>query len=245
MSDFQYQSAPITEAVVQFRTATTPSKKDTKKGITKLSKNYAEYTPQEQQKVAFAISQLGEPTTKTKKIIVDKLSSSDMTKQLIIRENSFVISQHAPYCGWKEFEKRILRDWKLWKNTVGFQEIKSVGMRYINRIDIPVEENLAHYENYVTVYPNLPQLLDPSIHHSVNIRVKFADIESELILNSALVPSPIPEHVAITVDIDLIRAFQSSPSDTELSSALNAARLKKNEVFESCITSQARERFNQ
>ena len=167
-----------------------------------------------------------------------------MTQQLHIRNLSFLVSQLAPYTGWEQFKSRIIRDWDTWRSAVSFRPIERVGMRYINRIDLPIAGPLVQYEDYVTVYPALPALLDPCAYHSVNVRVLLKDIESELNLKSAVVPSPLPNHLAIVVDLDIARMYQTPPSDKELYSYICQARIKKNEIFEACITQKARELFS-
>ena len=186
----------------------------------------------------------GDPITHITEIITNQFSSSDMTQLLHVTPNSFLVSQLAPYEGWKKFNERIIRDWGIWRKHAGFQDIKRVGMRYINRIDMPLEGPILEYEDYITVYPTLPKILDPCTFHAVNVRVNLEDINSVLNLKSALVESPLPEHLAIVVDLDISRVFEEPLSDDDLYSYINEARTKKNTIFEACITDKARELFN-
>ena len=243
MSDFQYKRAPITEAVVEFRSAVPVEGKKRKKALEKLKKLYSQHKPLIQKEVKFEIAPQRAPKTQETDSVVDRLLSDDISQQLHITDISFLVSQLAPYKGWKQFEQRITRDWESWGSVVGFRPVERVGMRYINRIDLPLTENLVHYEHYLTVYPALPPLLDPSVFHSINVKVVLEDIQSLLSLQSALVQSPIPEHLAIVVDLDISRKFKIPPSNEELYSYISQARAKKNEVFEACITDKARELF--
>ncbi len=243
MTEFQYKRAPIIEASVEFRSATSVDGRQRKKALKHLSKFYAEHTPINQQKVELEFRPEGAPKTKTTDSVLDKFSSGDMTQQLHITDTSFALSQLAPYSGWGDFKARVKRDWEAWRSSVSFQPIERVGMRYINRIDVPIEGKLVHYGDYVTVYPALPPILNSCISHSVNVRVLLGDIGSVLNLRSAAVDSPLPEHVAIVVDLDIVRVYETPPSNEELYSYLNQARIKKNEIFEACITNNAREIF--
>lgn len=100
-------------------------------------------------------------------------------------------------------------------------------MRYINRIDIPITEPTTKYEDYVNVYPALPDILDPSLSHSVNVQVGLNDLNAILTLNTAVVQSPVPNHIAVVIDIDIGRNFESPQSSDKLYEFLELARNKK------------------
>lgn len=245
MADFQYKRAPITEAVVEIKSATPIDKRKRNKAVKKLNKFYSHHDPVTQQNFEVNIKPGGTPRIQTTDSVLDKFSSEEMTQQLHISDTSFVVSRLAPYTGWEKFKLRIMRDWDTWRSAVGFYPIKRVGMRYINRIDLPITGPIVRYEDYLRVYPSVPPLLDPCVYHSVNVRVMLRDIDSILNLKSAQVESPLPGNLAIVLDLDILRNFKSSPSNEELYSFISRARIKKNEIFEACITDKARNLFNQ
>ena len=243
MDDFQYKQPPITEAIIEFRSTSPFDAKQRAKGRSKLQKSYEKHVAEKQQTVGFKIQRGGDSVANTTFSDLDRFMSNDMTEQLQITERSIVISQLAPYVGWETFGERVRRDWKNWRTAVGFLPIIQLGIRYINRIDIPIVDGAGHYEKYLTVYPKLPELIDQTIGHSLNVRTKLPDIDGDLNLNSAVVPSPLPNHIAIMLDLDFMRIFQKPPSDDELFEALNIFRTQKNKTFEACITDDARKMF--
>lgn len=228
---------------MEFRSSTSVNEKKRQKALKKLSGYYENHNPVTQQEIKFEIKPGGDSKIHTTESVLNKFTSADMTQQLHISKTSFLVSQLAPYPGWAQLESRIKRDWDTWKSAVDFRPIERVGMRYINRIDLPILGPLVRYEDYVTVYPALPPLLDPSVYHSVNVKVRLEDIQSDLNLISAVVQSPLPNHLAIVLDLDIVRKYQTPPTDEELFSYISQARNKKNEVFEACITEKARELF--
>ncbi|MCZ6804020.1 MAG: TIGR04255 family protein [Proteobacteria bacterium] len=244
MTEFQYKRAPITEAIVEFRSAIPVDEKKRKKALKKLSQLYENHNPFPLRDIKLEVNREGETKTKTTESTLDKFSSNDMTQQLQITDISFGVSQLAPYNGWEQYYLRIKRDWETWRRTVSFRPIERAGMRYINRIDLPLTGSLVHYEDYLEVYPEIPALLDPTSDHSLNVRVRLTDIESVLNLKSAVVESPLPDHMAIVLDLDIGRTYQTPPDDEELYSFISQARIKKNEIFEACITDKARELFS-
>jgi len=58
--------------------------------------------------------------------------------------------------GWDVFFGRFCRDWGVWKRTLDYQKITRVGVRYINRIDIPATASLIQHEEYLNIYPHIP-----------------------------------------------------------------------------------------
>lgn len=243
MPDFTYPRAPITEAVVEFRFVSTPAKAKRKKAVTRLKKFYEDYEPGAQNHVKVIQNPNEVPQAKVRQIAVDKFLSSDVAEQLLIFEKSLIVSQLAPYQSWQGFRSRVVRDWESWRSSVGFCQVERLGMRYINRIDIPLEDPVTYYENYVNIYPAVPDVLNPCVNHSVNVRVASHDIDGQVNVGSAVVESPVPEHMAIVLDIDVSKVFSEPASDDELLEFLDGARIKKNEVFEACISDKARKLF--
>lgn len=243
MTDFQYKRAPITEAVVEIRYASPVAEVREKKAFKYFNNLYSDFKSIPHRNIELEIRPEGDPITHTTEVVSNQFSSDDMTQRLHVTPNSFLVSQLAPYEGWEKFNKRIIRDWEIWRKYAGFQDIKRVGMRYINRIDMPITGPIPKYEDYITVYPTLPKILDSCSYHAVNVRVNLDDIRSVLNLKSALVESPLPEYVAIVVDLDISRVFDEPVSDNDLYSYINEARSKKNTIFEACITDKARELF--
>ena len=69
------------------------------------------------------------------------------------------------------------------------------------------------------------------------------DIRCILTLNTSSAPSPLLGHAAIIVDIDIAREGDAPQNDEEIYALLNEIRVKKNDIFEACITPRARELF--
>jgi uncharacterized protein (TIGR04255 family) len=155
-----------------------------------------------------------------------------------------VISQLAPYPGWDGFFRRFVRDWTIWKKSAGYRKVGRVGVRYINRIDIPLAGRPVIEETeFLNVYPHIPKELGPTNAYGVQAVLPILDINCRLTLNSSVVPSPLLNHVSFIIDQDIAKEVDTPQSDENLYELLNAIRLKKNEIFEACITDRARELF--
>lgn len=245
MTHFSYKHAPITEAVIEIKIDSSLDQA----GVEKASAKFRAHYPQDQRiqnvKVALLLAPRtrSNPKTQVDRNLGHRRSSSDLTQLLVLFPSSLMVSQLAPYPGWDQFYRRFCRDWRIWKKAVGFKTISRIGVRYINRIDIPVLGNNVEHETYLNVYPKLPDIIGHVGGYAVQAVSSFEDVGCKLTLNSAVVPAPILDHVSFIVDQDIVREIDPPQSDRAIFQLLNEIRTKKNAVFEACITDRAREIF--
>jgi uncharacterized protein (TIGR04255 family) len=244
-----YKRPPITEAIIEIRFATAIDAD----AIAKTGAAYRQLYPSEQiaKNVNVAVDVAGRendpPRAQINEETGHRRSSADLTELILIWPFTFVVSQLAPYPGWREFFARFVRDWTLWKKAVGYRKIGRVGVRYINRIDIPVVAGSPTMEEaeFLNVYPHLPEALGVTFGYGVQALLAIQDIGCKLVLNSSVVPSPLLNHTSFMLDQDIAKEVDLPQRDEQLYELLEEIRVKKNSVFESCITDRARELFQQ
>lgn len=239
-----YKYPPVTEAVIGVNFADDLSKTQLKSASDKLAKNYPIHQQLQNISVNLDLSPQAGKNRKTITEIAElghRRSSQDMTEIALALPNSLVVSQLAPYPSWATFSNRFKRDWKLMKKTLGYREIKRIGVRYINRIDIPATDQLVHNEKFLNVFPQVPEILGPLMAGAVQTTSYFEDIKCTLTLNSGVVASPILNHISFLLDLDVSRELDVPQSDTDIFELLETMRVKKNEVFEACISQRARD----
>jgi len=243
MSNVTYKRAPIVEAVIEVRFSAEMKESAFIRLVKKFKQNYENSKPADT--FGFEVKlQGGEPRTDTTVIPGYHFSSQDQSKALVLKKSTFTVSQLAPYEGWEAFISRFERDWCAFKKYSGIRDVDRIGVRYINRLDIPNSEGLVYEEEYLNIYPTHPEALGPFVSYAVQSKVELIDIGAILQINSAVVPSPLAKHVSIVIDQDIVKT-QDFPSSTEDTiEYLNQVREKKNFVFESCITDKARELFD-
>ena len=71
----------------------------------------------------------------------------------------------------------------------------------------------------------------------------IAPLKALLILNLARVDSPLPHHMALMFDIDVVKLVDVPQKDSDIFTYLEQARDFKNMVFEKSITDETRKRF--
>lgn len=236
-----YSKAPITEALVDIRVAL-PGEIT----VADLARvDIGEEIGYSQRRNRFAIEgqiaigeQVGTATRQTH-VGYDFLSGDE--RQIVqVRLDGFTFSRLAPYDRWETFRKEARRLWELYRAIVEPVSVTRVAVRYINRLDLPLP--LEDFKDYLRTVPevssDLPQGLSGLL---MQLAIPQEDLGAVLLLNEALLPSPDPDTVSILLDIDLFRELETSIDEEELWRILDQFRVRKNDVFEACITEQTRE----
>ena len=77
---------------------------------------------------------------------------------VFFRHDTFICSRLAPYTGWDDFFARTVRAWEVWRKSAGHTVLSRIGVRYVNRIDVPVANTaLVRPEDVLNVFPKSPE----------------------------------------------------------------------------------------
>lgn len=245
MTDINYPRPPITEAVIGFEFKDTKSVDD----LSSISPKFRDCYPNFEriQSIDFDIQPSGHNNlVNNTNIHLNtnggiRLSSLDMNKILLAWPKTLSISQLAPYPGWETYFERFKHDWKIWKRTLGFRELNRVGLRYINRFDIPFIDGKIRHEDYINIYPKLPGEW-PLHQYALQLTLPVAENVIAQI-NSAIIESPLLNHLSIVFDLDIATHTETPQNDNDIFELLEWMRHQKNEIFESVITDTSRKLF--
>ena len=173
------------------------------------------------------------------------LRSDDQADTAIISQNSLIVARLAPYRGWDTLHEQFISAWKSWKKVAKTKPISRVGVRYINRIDIPLKgENKIDLEDYLTFYPKVPELGNsPMVEYLIQVTQPINSLWTATI-TSTLLPPPLINHISLLLDIDVFRTESIPLNDEDLWAMIAEARIIKNTVFQSCITHKSMELFS-
>jgi uncharacterized protein (TIGR04255 family) len=140
-----YVRPPIVEAVIGLTVDPPWSIDDIEKSSKRLLKNYA--TKNDEIMIQAAVSfQHGKGVTNSdgRKNGI-RLTSQDQSEILLIHLHEFLVGQLAPYPGWITFFERARRDYMDFRREAPHRKIKRLGVRFMNRMDIP----LAKFPDFV------------------------------------------------------------------------------------------------
>lgn len=170
------------------------------------------------------------------------------------RLNGFSASRLVPYQDWSAFRAEARRLWDRYTNLtqIGPETVTRLGLRYINRLDIPLP--LDDFGDYLLtaplVSPHLPQGLSNflmsltiPVEEFLTASVTEAVLDPEVVSKQALVPPVRQNSVSVLLDITVTLTNVAVSSDDQLWEHFDRLRKLKNHVFESCITEKTRELF--
>lgn len=239
-----YPRAPITEAVLEVRFAHPIAREVIDRATSLIEKEY--FYNEEEQSVNISMEIAGKPPTVTTEWEGRKLSSLDRADVAIFRRSAFVCSRLAPYFGWEGFQASIEKAWAaLRRHHIGPVDAARVGLRYVNRIDIPVREGaVLNVEDYLNFLPRSPQQFGmPMLEYLVQAQRPIGTDDLFFNIISSTVPSPLINMTSFSLDLDVYRQINIPKREEELWALISRMRDHKNFIFEACITERARELF--
>jgi uncharacterized protein (TIGR04255 family) len=240
-----YGHAPITEAVIHLLTSNTLSDTDRTKVARRLKELYPHSQPLLQQSFSININETGVPN-----VMVGpqpqgfRLASDDQADIAIIQHNGILISRLSPYPGWQKFRDRANAVWTKWRAAISNPPVSRIGVRYINRIDIPYgNEPIINPSDYLLFSPEDPGISSAPMQGYLVQITKPTDAPHWLasVTSTLVSPPPLLNHISILFDIDVFRTEEIPRRDDELSAVVDETRRIKNDIFERCITDRTRE----
>jgi uncharacterized protein (TIGR04255 family) len=241
-----YPRPPITEALIEFRF----SGQIADKALSKANQAFKRFYPDSQETPHFNVTvNPGSPKLAETSVVSNyRRSAGHEHDAVFMTPYSFAALQTFPYSGWDDFFKRIERDWSIWKKAVGIRQIVRIGMRYINRIDISMEDinpdSAIEESDFLNFSVNSPKSLGSFAGYAVQAAFIIESINAKVVVNSGvIVPPPVPMHTSLLLDIDIGRDYAPPQKDDEIKELLAGMRGEKNRIFEAIITNKTREMF--
>lgn len=158
--------------------------------------------------------------------------------------DNLTINHFKPYPGWPDFKKIIARILAEYREVAHPKGVRRVGLRYINRIEIP--STSVDIDEYIRASPKIPEPI-PQIFATwvQRVEIPYESVNAMLALQSGSLHGPKRPHVVFMLDLDF---FTLRPEAITLDTAVDWIEMAHNEVentFEACITPQARQLFEE
>lgn len=240
----RYVRAPILEAVLEFRWSSTRTLEELK-AVLELAEFGEFEEPKARVQMGTAIDVRAGSISHEQKQIGYEVELRDGSEIVFLEESKFVFVQRAPYDRWEHFSGRAQ---SLLTPTVAglkIEEFSRVGLRFVNRIDIPHRNGAPiDTDRYVTIKFSGPRH-DRGIIEEFQMRVVKPTAKDGIhyALVVATTASPLPNHTAILLDIDVFTRLPTAAHGADLMRTLGEMRAEKNNIFEECLTNEARALF--
>ncbi|MBD9621848.1 TIGR04255 family protein [Ensifer sp. ENS06] len=241
-----YKKAPIVEALLQLQFAEGLTDADMGRVSRKAESHYTEKEDMRDFQVAVRVHN-GNATPEIGAVNPwHRHTSKDGADFFVVNRNQFTVGRRAPYENWEKFFGRFERDYDFFYKTVGFKKITRIGLRYINRIDVPVaEDGSGDIRRYLNVYPHSPlKVYDKFVAN--HVRFEYADDVSgaTVVLTSGTVDPELINHVSYLLDLDVIVQKDVPLKREDILDRIESLRAVKNGLFECLVTDEARRLFD-
>ena len=167
---------------------------------------------------------------------------SDGARLVQLNRNTLVVNQLRPYPGWDEaFRELILKEVHAFVGAVGSRKFHRVGLRYINKIDIP--EQSVSWEMWLNLNLPTPAIAGCKTEaFQLQTRNRLND-GCQLTVNTvSLPPTAVPPASPVIFDFDVI--WQAEPIEiTALADLLERVHTPLGLAFEGYLTDKTRELF--
>ena len=154
----------------------------------------------------------------------------------------FTFNRLAPYDSWEEFSDDARNLWEIYKDICKPTFVTRAAVRYINRIDIPVEGPIK-LQDYLKTAPEIASGLSQKNLSSffMQLQIPQEDLNCMLVINETLALPPSPGFISLIFDIDLFRQQAWQSDDEDIWNFLTQLRERKNQVFRESITEKTEE----
>lgn len=239
----KYASPPVIEAVCEFRLAD-----ETEWDMTVPGLIYEEIKDEFPHKDHRQIQQMG--IRKTDNGPVHEMRTDERMLFLTDDRKMFVqigkrlvaINCLQPYPAWDVFKQKIDEVFGVLKNNVELRGIQRVGLRYINRVDLP--RRVLKLEEYFSFYPHKGEGLPKNIAN-FNMICVFPFHEGQEVCRVQLRDAKPQDDtsVAVMLDLDYCSAVPNKVPVVRTLEWVEGAHQKVVNVFEGCISDKLRDIF--
>jgi uncharacterized protein (TIGR04255 family) len=238
-----YARPPIVEAVIDFQFSTPWSVGE----LERLRERFKSKFPTVEAVQNIQVSWQSTSVSTATNITGFKMTAKNAVDLLLIQNKNFASVRLAPYDGWEGFFDRAVINYEGQKKIFGRRDITRIGVRFINRIDIPLNKLEGHdIREFFQIGVDLPSGLARSVT-AFSVAAVLTDSGTGMqvkIQGGNSVPTVL-EKASFLLDIDVYVERDIPGREDDLWKLLGEIRNTKNRTFELCITDAVRGLFNE
>jgi uncharacterized protein (TIGR04255 family) len=155
--------------------------------------------------------------------------------------SGFVFSRLGEYQTWEQFRSEARRLWSVFSRFTDGVEVLGFGVRYINKLFIPLKADLSAF---LRVYPHLPDDVPQTIHEEfMRIAMEIPSPKGVLVHQQTLLPPEREGYAAILLDNDFQFPCRGISTE-EVWDSIEKIRVLKDDYFVKFLTPAMMETFN-
>lgn len=168
----------------------------------------------------------------------------DETALIQVGPNLFVVNQLRPYPTWEKYREMINNNLAIYCEVANPKALKRIGLRYINRLEIPEAE--VRIEDYILAVPTIPEPIPQVFATWVQrVEIPFVDSNGMMVMQSGLMKHEEPNKIVFLLDLDFITLDIREIKIENAADWLERAHDAVEKTFEACITGKSRALFKE
>ena len=166
-------------------------------------------------------------------------------KQLVqVRQSGFSFNRLAPYAGFDTYLPEIRRTWDLYRGFVSPLSVRTLRLRYLNRIILPLAGGGVELDHYLTIQPALPAGDQFTLSGFLNQYTAMDRRTGHQVAVVVTAQSPEGSNLPILFDNAAAATGEWDPADwCGLERVLRSLRDLKNEIFFNTLKQPCMELF--
>ncbi len=241
----RYARAPLVEALCEFRFAASSPWDLTIPGLV-YEKVRDPFSEKRQTKVIEA-SLAGSPEGLEQRMTASERMQfyrPDQKALVQVGRHLLVINPLQPYPGWEAFLPLIEQGFRAYREVTGVASIARIGLRYINRIELPGRPH--HLDDYFAFRPYAPATLMQDVaSFIVGLELAFESGHDALRLQLASGVPEDPGATSLLLDLDYFTCQSSQVTADVVMAWLDTAHRHVEETFEACLEDRLRATFEE
>jgi len=236
-----YAHPPIVEAVIDTRFDAPLSEKDRERLRDRLKNKFPAIDEKKEIRV-----EVGPKGVSTNSIPAGfKMTAKNAVDLVLINPESFGTARLAPYDRWEQLISIAKENFDALNKAVGRRKVVRLGVRFINRIDIPQERMTGHsIYDFINLGIALPKDLARE-NGPFSFSINFVEMSTgaRVILQGGQIIGALLDHLSFNLDIDAFWDSDIPGRIDEMWQIAELLRKAKNACFEHCITDSVRSLF--
>ncbi len=233
----RYKKPPIIEALCEFRFEGSQPWDWTVPGL--VYEKIREQFPKKRQEniLEIAIQPGQDKILQQMKAGVPKMQflRDDESALIQVGPDLLAINQLRPYPSWLTFKLMILENMRVYREIAEPKALKRIGLRYINRIEIPNEK--IQLDEYFQTLPQVPRSIPQDLQSFLlQIEVPYNDPSGRLRLIFGTAPAETSGNLAFMLDLDFYVFADGSPPIDMAGEWIDRAHTRVEEAFDASFT---------
>ena len=164
-------------------------------------------------------------------------------RQLVqVRARGFSFNRLAPYTSLDDYLPEIERTWRLFVGLAAPTQIRSVRLRYINRILLPLTADRVELDDYLAIGPRLPDEERLTFVGFLNQHTALEADTGNQVNIILTTQSRGPDVLPLIFDITALREESAEPENWDwIVARIQSLRRLKNRVFKNSLTERCLE----